>query len=61
MQFLEFHHAIGWLLNHLNHVPKYRKQDIFHYLKDYGGKIKGGQPEEKEKKKQSEITFVLLL
>lgn len=60
VEFLEFHHAIAWLLNHLNHVPKYQKQDIFHYLKDYGGKIKGGQPEEKEKK-QSEITYYSLL
>jgi len=29
VEFLEFHDAIAWLLNHLNHVPKYRKQDIY--------------------------------
>lgn len=60
VEFLEFHLAIVWLLNHLNHVTKYQKQDIFHYLKDYGGKIYGGPPEEKEKK-QSEITYYSLL
>jgi len=27
VEFLEFHDA--WFLNHLNHVPKYQKQDIY--------------------------------